>query len=109
MGGDGWTPLALDTAIAEGIFVGAPFSAARHYNEVRVLDAVIAVPIAFGLALAAVIFGRKARIEHQRTLGRSGSRLFVGLVRLLSAIAFVLALTAALALVVFAALELVFA
>ena len=27
MGGDGWTPLALDTAIAEGIFVGAPFSA----------------------------------------------------------------------------------
>lgn len=27
MGGDGWTPLALDTAIAEGAFVGAPFSA----------------------------------------------------------------------------------
>jgi branched-chain amino acid transport system substrate-binding protein len=27
MGGDGWTPLALDTAIAEGVFVGAPFSA----------------------------------------------------------------------------------
>ena len=27
MGGDGWTPLASDTAIAEGIFVGAPFSA----------------------------------------------------------------------------------
>lgn len=27
MGGDGWTPLALDTAIAEGVYVGAPFSA----------------------------------------------------------------------------------
>lgn len=27
MGGDGWTPLALDTALAEGVFVGAPFSA----------------------------------------------------------------------------------
>jgi branched-chain amino acid transport system substrate-binding protein len=27
MGGDGWTPLALDTANSEGIFVGAPFSA----------------------------------------------------------------------------------
>ena len=27
MGGDGWTPLSLDTAIAEGVFVGAPFSA----------------------------------------------------------------------------------
>jgi branched-chain amino acid transport system substrate-binding protein len=27
MGGDGWTPLSQDTAIAEGVFVGAPFSA----------------------------------------------------------------------------------
>jgi branched-chain amino acid transport system substrate-binding protein len=27
MGGDGWTPLTLDTAIAEGVYVGAPFSA----------------------------------------------------------------------------------
>jgi branched-chain amino acid transport system substrate-binding protein len=27
MGGDGWTPLARDTVIAEGVFVGAPFSA----------------------------------------------------------------------------------
>lgn len=27
MGGDGWTPLSLDTTIAEGVFVGAPFSA----------------------------------------------------------------------------------
>ena len=27
MGGDGWTPLSIDTAIAEGVFVGAPFSA----------------------------------------------------------------------------------
>ena len=27
MGGDGWTPLAADTVIAEGVFVGAPFSA----------------------------------------------------------------------------------
>ena len=27
MGGDGWTPLTLDTAVAEGTWVGAPFSA----------------------------------------------------------------------------------
>ncbi|HEX9564271.1 MAG TPA: branched-chain amino acid ABC transporter substrate-binding protein [Gemmatimonadaceae bacterium] len=27
MGGDGWTPVAADTALAEGAFVGAPFSA----------------------------------------------------------------------------------
>jgi hypothetical protein len=96
------------TALLALVALGAAVFAARHYNEVRVLDAVIAVPIAFGLSLAAVILGRKARIEHQRTLGRSGSRLFVGLVRVLATFAFVLALTAALALVVFAVLELVF-
>lgn len=27
MGGDGWTPLSVDTALAEGVYVGAPFSA----------------------------------------------------------------------------------
>lgn len=27
MGGDGWTPVTTDTALAEGAFVGAPFSA----------------------------------------------------------------------------------
>ncbi|HET7632897.1 MAG TPA: ABC transporter substrate-binding protein [Gemmatimonadaceae bacterium] len=27
LGGDGWTSLAVDTALAEGIYVGAPFSA----------------------------------------------------------------------------------
>jgi branched-chain amino acid transport system substrate-binding protein len=27
IGGDGWTPLALDTTISEGAYVGAPFSA----------------------------------------------------------------------------------
>jgi branched-chain amino acid transport system substrate-binding protein len=35
MGGDGWTPLALDTAIAEGIFVGAPFSAQDPRTEAQ--------------------------------------------------------------------------
>ena len=35
MGGDGWTPLALDTALAEGIFVGAPFSAEDPRSEAQ--------------------------------------------------------------------------
>lgn len=33
MGGDGWTPLAVDTAVAEGAFVGAPFSAEDPRSE----------------------------------------------------------------------------
>ena len=35
MGGDGWTPLALDSALAEGVFVGAPFSAEDPRGEAQ--------------------------------------------------------------------------
>jgi branched-chain amino acid transport system substrate-binding protein len=35
MGGDGWTPLAMDTTLAEGVFVGAPFSAEDPRSEAR--------------------------------------------------------------------------
>ncbi len=35
MGGDGWTPLAGDTVIAEGAFVGAPFSAQDPRSEAQ--------------------------------------------------------------------------
>jgi len=35
MGGDGWTPLALDTTIAEGVFVGAPFSSEDPRSEAQ--------------------------------------------------------------------------
>jgi branched-chain amino acid transport system substrate-binding protein len=35
MGGDGWTPLAVDTTLAEGVFVGAPFSAEDPRSEAR--------------------------------------------------------------------------
>jgi hypothetical protein len=99
---------ALVTALLALAALGGAVSAARHYDEVRLLDAVITVPLALGFSLAAVVLGRQARQEHQRTLGRSGSRVFVGLVRVLATFAFVLALTAALALAVFAVLVLVF-
>ena len=99
--------LALITALlALAVFGGAVY-AARYYGEIRLMDALIAVPVAFALALASVILGRRARTEHRRTLGRSGSRWFVTLSRLLGMFAFLLALTAALALAVFAVLVLV--
>lgn len=96
------------TALLALAALGGAVYAARYYNEVRLMDALIAVPVAFAFSLAAVILARRARTEHQRTLGRSGSRLFVGAVRLLATVAFVLALTAVLALAVFAVLVLVF-
>lgn len=35
LGGDGWTGLAIDTANAEGVYVGAPFSADDSREEVQ--------------------------------------------------------------------------
>jgi len=35
MGGDGWTPLAVDTVLAEGIYVGAPFSSQDPRSEAQ--------------------------------------------------------------------------
>jgi hypothetical protein len=100
-----WALVAALLALAA---LGGAVYAARHYNEVRLRDALIAVPVALAFSLAAVVLNRQARAEHQRTLGRSGSPVFLGLVRLLGTIAFLLAVTAALALGVFAALVLVF-
>jgi len=100
-----WAVLAAVGSLAA---LGALVYLARRYDEVRIMDAVISVSIAFVLGLAAVVLNRRARAEHQRTLGRSGSRLFLGSARLLGTIAFLLAVTAALALAVFAVLVLVF-
>jgi hypothetical protein len=100
--------LALVAALSTFAVFGGAVYAARHYNEVRLMDAVIAVVLALGFSFAAVVLSRQARTEHQRSLGRSGSRPFLGLVRLLATVAFLLALTAALALAVFAVLVLVF-
>ncbi len=92
--------------LALGIFGGAVV-AARHYDEIRLVDAVVAVPLALVLALVSVVLGRRAREQHQRTLGRSGSRGFIALTRFLGTLALLLAITAALALAVFAVLVLV--
>lgn len=98
---------AFATALlALGVFGGAAV-AARHYDEIRLVDAVVAVPVALVLALVSVLLGRRARQQHQRTLGRSGSRGFIALARVLGTVALLLAVTAALALAVFAVLVLV--
>jgi nitrogen fixation/metabolism regulation signal transduction histidine kinase len=88
-----------------GVFLAAA-AAARYQDEIRLVDAVVAVPVALVLGLVSVVMGRRAKVEHVRTLGRSGSRGFVWLARFLGAVALVLAITAALALAVFAVLVL---
>jgi hypothetical protein len=96
----------LVAVLSLGVFGGA---AAVEYGEqeIRLEHVVVAVPIALALAFVSVVLGRRARLEHQRTLGRSGSRGFVAFARFLGTVALLLALTAALALGAFAVLVLV--
>jgi hypothetical protein len=96
----------LVAVLSLGVFGG---TAAVEYGEqeIRLDHALVAVPLTLVLALGAVVLARGARVEHQRTLGRSGSSSFIALGRLLGTFALLLALTAALALVVFAVLLLV--
>jgi hypothetical protein len=60
------------------------------------------------LGYLALVFARRARGEHQRTLGRAGGRVLEMLGRVLGGAALLLAVTAALALGVFAVLALAF-
>jgi hypothetical protein len=98
---------AVVTALLSLGALGGAAYASRYYDEVRLVDAVIAVPVALIFGVLAVFFGRGARDEHRRTLGRSGSGAFVAIARFLATVALLLALTAALALAVFAVLVLV--
>ncbi|HSK14877.1 MAG TPA: hypothetical protein VK915_01775 [Gaiellaceae bacterium] len=98
---------AFLTALLSLGALGGAAAASRYYDEVRLVDAVVAVPVALAFGVAAVVLGRRARAQHLRSLGRSGSRGFVALARFLAAVALILAVTAALALAVFAVLVLV--
>ena len=93
--------------LALGVFAAA-IAYARYQDEIRLEDALVAVPVALLLALASVLLARRARVEHARTLGRSGSRGFIAVGRVLGTFALLLALTAALALAVFAVLVLAY-
>ena len=96
----------VTAVLALGVFAAAG-GYARAEREIRIEEAVVAVPIGLVFALASVILSRRARREHRRTLGRSGSRGFLAFGRVLGTLALVFALTASLALVVFAVLVLV--
>jgi hypothetical protein len=99
---------ALVTALLSlAAFAGAA-AAARYQDEIRLVDALVAVPVGLVLALVSVFLARRARVEHQRTLGRSGNRGVIAFARFLGTVALLLAITAALALGVFAVLVLAY-
>jgi hypothetical protein len=96
----------LVAVLSLGVFGGV---AAVDYGEqeIRLEHVLVAVPVALVLALVSVVLGRRARVEHQRTLGRSGSHGFIAFSRVVGTVALLVALTASLALGAFAVLVLV--
>jgi hypothetical protein len=97
---------ALITALlALAVLVGAA-AAARLMSEVGLIEAVPAVPLALILALVSVLLARRVRFDQQRALARMPGAGLAAVARGLGTLALIVALTAALALAVFAVLSL---
>jgi hypothetical protein len=97
---------ALVTALlALGVLIGAA-AAGRLLDQVGLTEAAPAIPIGLVLALVSVSLARRARFEHQRTLGRAGGAGLITAARILGLVALIVAVTATLALAVFAVLTL---
>jgi hypothetical protein len=97
---------ALITALlALAVLVGAA-AAARLMSEVGLIEAVPAVPLALVLALVSVLLARRVRFDQQRALARVPGAGLAAVARGLGTLALIVALTAALALGVFAVLSL---
>jgi len=97
---------ALVTALAAlGVLAGG-LLAANYSSQVGLYQAIPAVPIGLVLAFLALRLARKARFEHQRTLGRAGGAGLATAARILGGLALLIGITAALALGVFAVLTL---
>jgi hypothetical protein len=97
---------ALITALlALAVLVGAA-AAARLMSEVGLIEAVPAVPLALVLALVSVLLARRVRFDQQRALARMRGAGLAAVARGLGTLALIVALTAALALAVFAVLSL---
>jgi hypothetical protein len=87
------------------VLVGAA-AAARLMSEVGLIEAVPAVPLALVLALVSVLLARRVRFDQQRALARMPGAGLAAVARGLGTLALIVALTAALALAVFAVLSL---
>jgi len=87
------------------VLVGAA-AAARLMSQVGLIEAIPAVPLALVLALVSVSLARRVRFDQQRALARMPGAGLAAVARGLGTLALIVALTAALALAVFAVLSL---
>ena len=93
-------------ALAALAVLGGGLAAAHYFGAVGLYQAIPAVPIGFLLAFFSFRMARRARLEHDRSLGRIGGRGLATAARILGGFALLLAITGALAFGVFAVLTL---
>jgi hypothetical protein len=93
-------------ALAALAVLGGGLGAAHYSGDVGLYQAIPAVPVGFLLAFFSVRMARRARLDHDRSLGRIGGRWLATAARILGGFALLLAITGALALGVFAVLTL---
>jgi hypothetical protein len=89
--------------LALGVQIGGG-ALAHLREEVGLYEAIGVVPAGGLLALVAISLARRARFEHQRTLGRSEGRVLPALGLVFGVVALLTAITVGLSLVVFAVL-----
>jgi hypothetical protein len=96
---------ALVTALAAlGVLLGG-LAAAHYSGDVGLYEAIPAIPVGLVLAFVSVRLARRARLDHDRSLGRIGGRRIATAARILGGFALILAITGVLALGVFAVLS----
>jgi hypothetical protein len=97
---------AFVAAVAALAVLAGGLLAAHLSGDVGLYQALPAVPIGLVLGFLSLRLARRARVEHQRSLGRAGGTVLAGAARVLGGFAFLVAITGALALGVFAVLTL---
>jgi len=97
--------LALLVALLSlGTFVAAGYVAQQDV-DVTYLQAALAIPLAFVLALGSLALSNRARARYQRSLGRAGGAGLARFARLLGLLALLVTATTVLALIVYWVLE----
>jgi hypothetical protein len=89
---------------ALGVLLGG-LAAAHYSGDVGLYQAIPVIPVGLVLAFVSVRLARRARLDHDRSLGRIGGRGIATAARILGGFALILAITGLLALGVFAVLS----
>ena len=95
-----WVSLVFGLLATAAIPVGILVTEQRE--DLRLLHAAVAVPVAFVLGVAGILLARRARRRLERTLGRAGGVVPARLGRVLSWLGVYLALIGGISLLVYA-------